>query len=454
MKLKQFLMDHREQLQLVYGIFLIVLIPSLIAFNTISIIGKYNESMDMTLQRHALSSGRSVYSFLQGDLEDAARLQEKIAAVMARNTEFQSIDILVPENEGFKVVASSAPDHLGDVSDFYYYTVAWKQRDNDGLATDSVRLSASGSTASRLGTTEQEGRFWIVAMPMQDGSGQRKAILSIRVSSQIVDDLTRANQDSAGQILLLTILITVFFLLVTVKVWDYALLYNKIKEVDQLKDKFISMASHELRTPLTAIKGFVETAEDEVSPEGKRYLGIIKRHTERLINIVEDLLQLSSLEEKSIKLEMSRINLKEILDNTLKVFETKAKQKNITITVEVQDNLQPINADHFRIEQMLINLIDNALKYTEKGKITVSLHQESKQTTVMVSDTGIGIAKEHIPYIFERFYVADKSRSRKLGGTGLGLSIVKHIVLLHKGTIQVESELNNGTRFTIALPHI
>ena len=227
-----------------------------------------------------------------------------------------------------------------------------------------------------------------------------------------------------------------------------------IKNLETKKKELIANVSHELRTPLTAIKGFVETLEDETTQEGKRYLGVINKHTERLISIVEDLLLLSQLEEKSFKLEINRVNLKETIANILKIFEGKAKNSNISIKSEIPDNIQPINADPFRIEQMFINLIDNAIKYTDKGGINIVLKQDDRQTTIIISDTGIGIAKEHFPYIFERFYVVDKSRSRKLGGTGLGLAIVKHIVMLHNGTINVESILNSGTSFTITLPRL
>lgn len=226
---------------------------------------------------------------------------------------------------------------------------------------------------------------------------------------------------------------------------------TEFKKLEKIKKDVVVNVSHELRTPLTAIKGYVETLEEEAEGNAKHYLEIIKKHTERLINIVQDLLLLSELEEKDLTQLKENVNLKEIAKDVLKIFEQKAKEKNLKLNLISEDE-PVIKGDPFKLEQMLINLIDNAIKYTEKGEVSVSLKKKNNQVIIEVEDTGIGIPKEHIPRIFERFYVVDKSRSKKLGGTGLGLSIVKHIVLLHNGRINVESNLGKGTRFTIYFP--
>jgi two-component system phosphate regulon sensor histidine kinase PhoR len=141
-----------------------------------------------------------------------------------------------------------------------------------------------------------------------------------------------------------------------------------------------------------------------------------------------------------------------LAENILKVFEQVAKEKGIQLKLSAGEGLKTIQADPFKLEQMFINLLDNAIKYTEKGEASISLRQEDSKSIIEIQDTGIGIPGSHLPRIFERFYVVDKSRSKKLGGTGLGLSIVKHIVLLHGGTIDIESSLGMGTKFTITLP--
>jgi Signal transduction histidine kinase len=227
---------------------------------------------------------------------------------------------------------------------------------------------------------------------------------------------------------------------------------TETKNMEKIKRDFVVNVSHELRTPLAAIKGFAETLEEEVGENAKTYAGVIKRNTDRLINIVQDLLLLSELEEKGSKPESEEVNLKQLADNVIRIFKSRLTEKGLDFHLRVEDGLPAVKGDSFKLEQMLINLLDNSIKYTEKGKIVLALKQKEGNVEIIVEDTGIGIPQEHLMRIFERFYVVDKSRSKKFGGTGLGLSIVKHIVLSHKGTIAVESSLAKGTRFTIMLP--
>jgi two-component system phosphate regulon sensor histidine kinase PhoR len=227
---------------------------------------------------------------------------------------------------------------------------------------------------------------------------------------------------------------------------------TELKNIEKVKKDLVSNVSHEMRTPLTAIKGYAETLRNEVDTvPGKKYLETIQRNTDRLINIVSDLLLLSNLEEEAV-LELEDIDLGGFLENVIRIFDQKLKDKQLSLVIDVKDNLAPIKADLFKLEQMMLNLLDNAVKYTDCGKITVSMDVDNKRVRIQVRDTGIGIPKDDIPRIFERFYVVDKSRSRRFGGTGLGLSIVKHIVLLHHGTIDVESALGKGTSVTVTLP--
>lgn len=227
---------------------------------------------------------------------------------------------------------------------------------------------------------------------------------------------------------------------------------TKIKQLDKFKKDFITNASHELKTPVTAIIGFSETLEtEELSDENKHYVDVIKKQAQRLSNIVNDLLSLSSFENIK-EIEKKDINIIQIIDNVSAFYKKKAAEKGITIRVNTDARLHSIFANEFNIEQVLVNIVDNAVKYTEKGEITINAVNEGAHIAITVSDTGIGIPKEHISRLFERFYVVDKSRSKKSGGTGLGLSIVKHIVQAHYGTISIESFENRGSKFIIKFP--
>ncbi|MBN1445267.1 MAG: PAS domain-containing protein [Candidatus Omnitrophica bacterium] len=223
------------------------------------------------------------------------------------------------------------------------------------------------------------------------------------------------------------------------------------KELERIKQELVTNMSHELKTPLTAIKGYVETLYDEIPTEPQRHLDIIRKHTDRLINIVNDILSLSGLEEIK-KIEIRLVDIKEIVDGVLKMFAGKIKDKNLTLEVAMDEENRYVRGDRFKIEEMFINLVDNALRYTDKGSIAIKSHRKDSSLIISIKDTGIGIPERDLPRIFERFYVVDKSRSKETGGTGLGLSIVKHIVMLHKGEIDIKSSLSAGTEVLLTLP--
>lgn len=228
---------------------------------------------------------------------------------------------------------------------------------------------------------------------------------------------------------------------------------SEMKKLEEIKADFIINTTHELKTPLTSIRGFVETLEKELPETSKNFVTIILRNIDRLNLIISDLLTLSDLERKNRKIEICEINIKETIDNLVNIFSKTLVKKKIKLKKEIQKDSIFIKADSFWIEQMLINLIDNAIKYNkEKGNITIKVFKNDKGVTFEVEDTGIGIKKENTERIFERFYVVNQSRSRKMGGTGLGLSIVKHIVNLHNGNIEIKSEPEKGTNIRIIIP--
>jgi len=227
---------------------------------------------------------------------------------------------------------------------------------------------------------------------------------------------------------------------------------TKVRQLETIKKDFVMNVSHELRTPLTAIKGFIETLMDSMNGKNKKYLKIINRHTDRLISIVQDLLLLSKLEDAASKLIPKKVKLKKLVENILIIYTQKFEENNIKIDFIIDENFPKIEADPFKLEQLFINIIDNAIKYTVNGRIRIKILEKPESVEIRFIDTGTGIPKDDQNRIFERFYTVDKSRSKKHGGTGLGLSIVKHIVGLHNGTINVESEQGKGTVFIITIP--
>ena len=231
---------------------------------------------------------------------------------------------------------------------------------------------------------------------------------------------------------------------------------TQTRRLERVRSDFVANVSHELKTPLTSIKGFVETLLEgaiDDKENNREFLRVIQEHTHRLENLINDLLDLASLEERGIVLNTQEFNIKELVDKVLADFEGQLKNKEIEAGNELPGNLI-VKADKDRIEQVFTNLINNAVKFNRpKGAIKIYAEETAdSKIKFTVKDTGFGIPVKDIPRIFERFYRVDKARSRGLGGTGLGLSIVKHIIELHKGSVGVESAEGRGSEFFFILP--
>ncbi|MBR7554256.1 two-component system histidine kinase PnpS [Allobacillus sp. GCM10007491] len=229
---------------------------------------------------------------------------------------------------------------------------------------------------------------------------------------------------------------------------------TQIKQVENVRKDFVANVSHELRTPLTSIQGFAETLLEQKVDEQKanEFLKIIEKESKRLNNLVEDLLDLALLEKDSFQLEKTEFRLKMLMDEVHQVVEEKIVEKNIKTEVHVPEDLT-VFADYHRWYQLVLNLYVNAVQYTDEGgSIEWTIDQTDEEIILRIKDNGIGIPKEKLHRIFERFYRVDQARSRQSGGTGLGLSIVKHIVEVHEGEIEIDSSFGEGTEITVHLP--
>jgi len=231
---------------------------------------------------------------------------------------------------------------------------------------------------------------------------------------------------------------------------------TQMRQVEEMRKDFVANVSHELRTPLSIFRGYLETLLDDPkqSPEELvRILEVMDRHAERLTLLVEDILSLAQLESSGARLEFTEIYLPDFLGGILRDWERRFSAKLLQAALDVPEDLPVISADENRLQEVIYNLLDNAVKYSQpEGKISLTARRIHDSVRISVSDQGIGIPTRDLPRVFERFYRADKARSRQMGGTGLGLSIVKHIAQLHGGSVEATSEQGQGTTISVVLP--
>ncbi|MDD4179371.1 MAG: ATP-binding protein [Candidatus Margulisbacteria bacterium] len=228
---------------------------------------------------------------------------------------------------------------------------------------------------------------------------------------------------------------------------------SEMKKLENLRSEFVANVSHELKTPLTAIRGYVETLLDGAidDPENnKGFLQKIDKNAQSLSALIDDLLQLSSLEARRGIKPFTDIDVSQVIVRAMETLSGKLKTKEIEI-VGLENC--PVTGDENLLYRALLNLIDNAVNYSSPGsKVEIACRRGEKAVEISIKDYGIGIAAEHLPRLFERFYRVDKARSRDQGGTGLGLAIVKHIMEIHGGSVRVESEEGKGSKFTLIFP--
>lgn len=282
---------------------------------------------------------------------------------------------------------------------------------------------------------------------------------------QLVAEVFRREQKVSKQLLILLQIERRYFdvygvpIIGSNNVWKGVLLVfhdiTELKKLEQMRKDFVANVSHELKTPVTSIKGFAETLMDGAKNNEETleaFLSIILKESDRLQSLVQDLLELSKIEQQGFRLNLQPLDIHKLLEEVIELLTGKALAKKIKIEFNGFPDQVFINGDIDRLKQVFINLISNSINYTPaNGEVNVTLEDDEKYVRVHVEDSGVGIENEEIPRIFERFYRVDRARSRNSGGTGLGLAIVKHLVEAHHGNIIVRSDVGKGSEFIIEL---
>ncbi len=450
---RQYLTFLKNNIQVVYGVVLLIVIPGALVLNTLLFFGRARDVMDTELLRKAELADSIFSTEVPALLADQTSLQAKVTAVAKSTDELQSLDVLVPDGTNFKILASLDPSVIGQSTDKIYNTLAWQTRESKAFYTSSNALSTKDESIM------SSERFWVVVKPVLDDSGKPVALASIKLSSKVVDDLSQQMFNRSLYVLIGSIIIIILLLLNNTRLFQYAVLANKLREVDQMKDEFISMTSHELRAPITGIRGYLMMIEDgsfgQLPDLAHEKVKLVLGETNRLHDLVEDLLDVSRIEQGRMKLDIKPVSVLEAVDGVLMTFTHQAESKKLKIQTDIPDNSLRALADENKLKQLLVNLVSNAIKYTQKGSVTVSAHtvtEKVQMVKIIVADTGLGMSAKSRENLFQKFYRVRTEQTANITGTGLGLWITKAIVIMMKGEIYCDSIEGVGTQMTVLLP--
>ncbi|MFW5888087.1 MAG: sensor histidine kinase [Patescibacteria group bacterium] len=444
--------------QLLLALVLVVFVPTaLLALNYFTI-KKAKENLDVEIDNKITLSTNIAKNYIQQAWPDKQEVQDRVLTIVNENRELKALDVLVPEGDNFKIIASISERNKGKLVEDPLNNIAWKE----GALIFSTNAGGMSSDQSLESYDYQSGaRYQMIARTLENSQGEKVALLSAKVSSEQIKVLTqelifRSYFFSGLIILAILILIATNF-----KLFQEAAVSNRLKEVDRMKDEFISIASHELRAPLTAVKGYVsmmsEDIEEEETENLNEYIESITAATDRLGHLVEDILDVSRIEQNRIDINWEELDPGQIIEEVINQFKFRAKEKGLKLyskEAESEAKQAVISADKNRFTQVITNLVSNAIKYTPSGEVAVKLQldEEKKNVLIKVRDSGIGMSAQERKKLFKKFSRIKNKTTSQVVGTGLGLWITKRLVDLQKGEIWVDSIEGEGSEFTVKMP--
>lgn len=444
----------RENTLLLFGIFVTTLIIAFLFQLHLVLVDRSQAFLDFVSERRVVSLGRSFALAVGDDLSlsgDSSKSQLKLERLKEQLIEIKKIDILVPEEDKFRVIASSDKEARGTLSSGTHLREIFLG------GKEKVEWVAIDKKSSKKGLITEKDRLVEITLPVKNHLEKPVGLIFLSLSQKAQEDqMLKTNLYLLRLLLVSAIFITLFLI-------SYAYLANKNKKLviilnERLrsKDELLSLVAHELGTPLAYIKGALSVvigeAQEKITAGGKRILERSLTSVERLITMVEDILTVSRIERGKLEIYPRPIHLETTIDAIVKEYRGAAEAKGLSLIYEPPfDKLPKVVADPDKIKEILGNLLSNATKYTDKGSITVKVAKIADGVEVSVSDTGIGLARDDLPKLFERFSRI-KRTAGLIRGSGLGLYITKLLVEAHHGKIWAQSELGKGTVFIFTLP--
>lgn len=438
----------RNNPQLIYTLLVAALIIGAFVFMANRFIGIAYDAQERLVNVRIGSLQDAFVSFAADYMHDTHYLNARISEIVRANETIRNFRIVRKEvvftdatTTAYLIIASNNPGEIGlaDPQAAFLYSL---------VSGDPGR-----SITTELGS--RGNRLFNTARAIVSPSGD---ILGVAMTSQTLSAADKAIESNITQSIYLLagiIILVVYLFFRQSKIIDYMDLYRRLKEVDQLKDDFISMASHELRTPLTVIRGYAEFVGDapELAQGTREYVSRIQISSKDLDALISDMLDVSRIEQGRMQFKMGVCDPASIVQATVEGFQILAKEKSLALTFDGSGAVgKTISVDKDRLHQVLVNLIGNALKYTPKGSVQVRLYSENDRLVIRVSDTGLGMSAEDRERLFQKFYRIKTKDTEKISGTGLGLWITARLIKEMGGTIGVESIQGVGSHFIVSFP--
>ena len=435
---------NKSKLEILYSVAVILVIPSLLAFNTLFLVTSVRSNLDKELQSRAeLANSVLAVSMrehiVNGDSDAAG---EKISRLEHSQNELKNSAVISKDDSGYVVLAAGSDSYVIDGSDSLQYDIVYARK--WPVAKNVGAVTAGGKNT----------RAWNVATPVFDDNNEVIGVVVSDVLTTDVDEDVDAVLTRSVLVMIVSAIAVFVLLLNHFKFIGYANLLRKQKELNQTMSDFLSVATHELKAPMSIIKGYISNVTDgdfgEIPGPAKENLDVAIAQTDRLNELVQDLLNVSRIEQGRIKIEMGPVNITETIQTIVKNYEKPAAEKGITIHY-VPKQERWVEADAGRVQEIITNLVDNAVKYSLKGEVVISHTENSKYLVTSVRDTGIGMSADERSRLFQRFYRVKNENTRNISGTGLGLWIIKQYIEKMGGKIQVDSLVGSGTEFQVSL---
>lgn len=435
-----FISNLSKRVPLVYALLLILLIPLTLVVNTLWNLRGFERDMHFAIREQGLLIANVVNSLTGFTPIGSDEYQQVLIQLQNDVPEIISISVLLPENNSFSPLIQTNPAFSTQDPTNFLNSLAWSEKRPFFTEVNDRNLQEN---------------MWVLVTPITTNDGQQ-VLLNVKISSSKVDAvITRSSRDGLI-ILTISVLFIVLLLINHLRFFEQSRMVDKLKEIDQMKDDFISVASHELRTPITALKGYLYLLEKDLTPimtpQRKKKITNMIENTDRLGLLIEDILNISRIEQNRMDFTAEPLSATEQIQNVLSELAPSAEQKNLSLALTPSEGNITLFANKDRLRQILVNLIGNAIKYTPSGSVTVSVNNENGKAHILVKDTGIGIAPEEKAKLFAKFGRIQNENTKNINGTGLGLWISKSMAEKMGGDIFVDSVMGEGTVFTLVLP--